>query len=166
MSDAQILHFFGGKGGSGKTTLSLAFAHNLSEKLPKDKVLLVSLDTGKSLSDVLKKKLSAKPSKLSAAKGTGGLFAAEYEPQQAEPFLAELKASLQKAVQKGALLSEEDLHALFAQHAPGLEELAALAQVLDQLEDKSFDRVVVDLCPTSHALRLFDLPLSLRKFLG
>jgi arsenite-transporting ATPase len=166
MSDTQILHLFGGKGGSGKTTLSLAFAQNLSEKLPKDKVLLVSLDTGKSLSDVLKKKLSGKPTRLSAGKGAGGLSAAELEPQQAQPFLDELKGALQKTAQKGALLSEEDLQTLFAQHAPGLEELAALLHLLDQLEDKSFDRVVVDLSPTSHTLRLFDLPLSLRRFLG
>jgi GTPase SAR1 family protein len=77
MSDAQILHFFGGKGGSGKTTLALAFAQNLSDKLQKEKILLVSLDASHALSDVLKKKLGPKPSKLQAGKGQGGVRARE-----------------------------------------------------------------------------------------
>jgi len=167
MSDAQTLHFFGGKGGSGKTTLALAFAQNLSEKLQKDKILLVSLDASHALSDVLKKKLGPKASKLQAGKGQGGLFAAELEPLEvAAPFVAELKAAVQKTVAKGAVLSDEELASVLQQHAPGLEELAALLQVADDLETKAYDRVVVDLSPTSHSLRLFDLPVQLRRFLA
>ena len=63
MSDARVLHFFGGKGGVGKTTLAAAYALRLAEEAPKEKVLLVSLDPVRSLSDLLKKKLSAKPVK-------------------------------------------------------------------------------------------------------
>src|SRR3954469_15972550 len=167
MSDTQILHFFGGKGGSGKTTLALAFAQNLSEKLPKEKVLLVSLDASHALSDVLKKKMGAKPAKLQAGKGLGGLFAAELEPLEvAGPFIAELKDAVQKTAVKGAVLSDEELAAVLQQHAAGLEELASLLQVADELETKAYDRVVVDLSPTSHALRLFDLPTQLRRFVA
>ena len=42
----------------------------------------------------------------------------------------------------------------------------SLFQVLELLEAKEFDRIVVDASPTSHTLRLFDLPVGLRKFLG
>ena len=108
-----------------------------------------------------------KPTKLQAGKGSGGLFAAEIEPSAvAEPFLTELKAAVQKTAQKGVLLSAEELNALFAHHLPGLEELAALLMVADMLEDKSFDRAIIDLAPTSHSLRLFDLPVAFRKFCG
>jgi hypothetical protein len=78
MSEAQVLHVFGGKGGSGKTTLSAGFALNLSEQFAKDKVLLVSADPAGSLSDLVKKKLGLKPQKLVPGKGDGGLFAAEF----------------------------------------------------------------------------------------
>jgi len=167
MSDAQILHFFGGKGGSGKTTLALAYAQNLSEKFQKEKILLVSLDGSRALSDVLKKKLASAPTRLQPGKGPEGLFAAEVDPREvAGPFIEELKAAVQKAIGRGAVLPEEDLFTVLQQHTAGLEELAALLQVVDGLENKSFDRVVVDLAPTSHTLRLFDLPVQLRRFLG
>src|SRR5262249_11938363 len=144
-----------------------AFAQNLSEKLQKEKVLLVSLDASHALSDVLKKKLASKPAKLSAGKGQGGLFAAELDPVEvAGPFIAELKAAVQKGAGKGAVLSDEELGLVLQQHAAGLEELAALFQVADALEDKSYDKVVVDLAPTSHALRLFEMPVQLRRFLA
>src|SRR6185369_6689743 len=65
-----------------------------------------------------------------------------------------------------AVLSDEELASVLQQHAPGLEELASLLQVGDELETKAYDRVVVDLSPTSHALRLFDLPTQLRRFMA
>ena len=47
MSDAQILHFFGGKGGVGKTTLSLAFALvTASLALPRPALAVYLLDYG------------------------------------------------------------------------------------------------------------------------
>ena len=66
MIDGQLLHFFGGKGGAGKTTLSAAFALNLSEKLGKEKVLLVSIESNGGLSDLFKKKLTHKPARVNA----------------------------------------------------------------------------------------------------
>lgn len=167
MSDAQILHFFGGKGGVGKTTLSLAFALNLSERFPKEKVLLISSDPVKSLSDLLKKKLSGKPARLTTGKGEAGLYAAEFEPAQVMvPFLERYKPALEKAVAKGAVLSEEDLQKILSQALAGLEELVGLLRLQAMLEDKSFDRIVVDTAPTSHTLRLFDMPQVLRRFLA
>ena len=64
MSDGQVLHFFGGKGGAGKTTLSTAFALELSDEQGKDRVLLVSVEPNGGLSDLVKKKLTDKPTKL------------------------------------------------------------------------------------------------------
>ncbi|RKH68355.1 ArsA family ATPase [Corallococcus aberystwythensis] len=167
MSDARVLHFFGGKGGVGKTTLAAAYAVRLSEEVPKHRVLVVSLDSVQSLSDLVKKKLPAKPTKLQAGKGEGGLFGAELNPSALlKPFLAEYLPALAKAAVKGTHLSDEEMGKLYQQAVPGLEELVALFHVVDLLESGEYDRVVVDTAPTSHTLRLFDMPAQLRKFLG
>ncbi|WNG37495.1 arsenic-transporting ATPase [Archangium minus] len=187
MSDARVLHFFGGKGGVGKTTLAAAYALRLADEAPKEKVLLVSLDPVRSLSDLLKKKLTGKPTKVEeegeaakepkpetkakgkAVKGKadGGVWAMEVEPAAlAKGFLAKYVPALQKVAMKGTHLSEEDLGKLYGQATPGLEELLGLLHVLELLESGEFDRVVVDTAPTSHTLRLFDMPVGLRKFLG
>jgi arsenite/tail-anchored protein-transporting ATPase len=167
MSDARVLHFFGGKGGVGKSTLAAAYALKLAEDAPKEKVLLVSLDPARTLSDLVKKKLPAKPTKLVPGKGEGGLYMAELEPAALlKPFAAKYVPALEKAAAKGSLLTEEELGKVFAQAVPGLEELVSLLHVLELLEGKEYERVIVDCAPTSHTLRLFDLPQGLRKFLG
>jgi arsenite-transporting ATPase len=188
MSDARVLHFFGGKGGVGKTTLAAAYALRLVDEAPKERVLLVSLDPVRSLSDLLRKPLTSKPTKLEAeetepakevkpeakAKGKGakgkpdgGVWAMELEPATlARSFVSKYASALQKAAGKGTHLSEEELGKLYAQATPGLEELLGLMYVSELAESGEFDRVVVDTAPTSHTLRLFDMPVGLRKFLG
>lgn len=163
----QVLHFFGGKGGAGKTTLSTAFALNLSERLPKEKVLLVSVDPVGAIGDLSKKKLSAKPTKLAAGKGAGGLFAVELSPKALlDPFLKKYKPALLAAARKGAVLSDDDAQRVLEPVLAGLEELAVLLWLSEQLESKAFDRLVIDASPTSHALRQFDVPAAVRKFLA
>ena len=191
MSDARVLHFFGGKGGVGKTTLAAAYALRLAEEAPKEKVLLVSLDPVRTLSDLVDKKLTAKPTKLDAeggeaaaakeskpeakgkskagakTKADGGLWGLEVEPGALlKPFLAKYLTALQKTAGKGTHLTEEDLGRLYSQATPGLEELLGLLHVVELVESGEFDRVVLDTAPTSHTLRLFDMPVGLRKFLG
>lgn len=167
MSDGRVLHFFAGKGGVGKTTLATAYALNLAEKSPKDKILLVSADGSKSLSDLIKKKLGPKPTKLQAGKGEGGLYATEFEPAPLMvPFLKQYEPALKAAVQKGALLSEDELQKILAQTVPGLEEAVFLLELMKELGDGTWDKVVVDTAPTAQLLRNLDLPVGFKKFLG
>ncbi len=166
MGDAQILHFFGGKGGSGKTTLAAAFALNLSEKAPKEKVLLLSAESGRGLADLLKKKLSGKPAKLVPGKGEGGLFVAELDGKTGlDAFEKKLRAAAAQVVQKGAVVGAEDLQALLAFPEGSLEELHGLLQVSALLAKDGYDRVVLDCAPTAHVLRLLELPAQLRRYL-
>ena len=167
MSETQILHLFAGKGGTGKTTLALAHALNLSERFPGEKILLASADPSRGLSDLLKRKLSPKPAKLLSGKGEGGLFALELEPAPLPPeMLQELRAALQKAAGKGALLSEEDRAQLFDPAMPGVEDMLALLTWVEQVEEKAFDRAVIDLPSTSQAVRALDVPGGLRKLVA
>jgi arsenite/tail-anchored protein-transporting ATPase len=167
MSDARALHFFGGKGGVGKTTLATAFALNLAEKFPKEKVLLVSADGSRTLSDLLKKNLSATPTMLVPGKGDGGLSAAEWEASVAMPaFLERYEPALRQAVVKGAVLSEDELQTILVQSFAGLEEVVFLLGLQRELEDGTWNRIVVDTAPTAHMLRVLEAPAGLRKFLG
>ena len=166
MSDGPVLHLFGGKGGAGKTTLATAFALNLSEEVPKDKVLLIASDASEAISDFLKKKLSSKASKLLPGKGNGGLFVQEFVPEELhKPFVAEFQASLKEISAKGAVWNEGDFRVVFGVPATGLEEVLGLLRAVESLEDKSYDRLVIDLGATSHALRLFDAVTALKKAL-
>src|SRR5688572_8945246 len=105
MSDGQVLHFFGGKGGAGKTTLSTAFALELSDLQGKDRVLLVSVEPNGGLSDLVKKKLSDKPTKLQNGKGNGGLWAAELDQVAlGKAWNEKYRPALKAAAVKGVIL--------------------------------------------------------------
>lgn len=164
MTEVQKFHLFGGKGGVGKTTLATAFAINLLERNPKEKVLLVSAEPARSLSDLLKKKLSTKPVKLLSGKGTGGLFAAENEPgRDRDALWSAVEPALAQVVAKGSVVAEADLSKIYGLCAPGIGEFAALSGLLDLLEAKTYDRIVVDFPSTSQALHVLDLPAVLRR---
>ncbi|HXN42202.1 MAG TPA: ArsA family ATPase, partial [Myxococcaceae bacterium] len=165
--NGQILHFFGGKGGVGKTTLATAFAMTLSEKSPEEKILVVSSDPVRSLSDLLKKKLSNKPTKILPAAGEGGVFAAEFDPQPGmENFAQRLKPALQQILSRGKLLNEEDLRTIFEYLPSGTDELVGLFELVGYLESGAFQRIVVDMAPSAHALHLLDRGPALKKFLS
>jgi arsenite-transporting ATPase len=167
MSDEQVLHFFGGKGGAGKTTLSTAFAMNLSERLGKDKVLLVSVEPNGGLSDLVKKKLTGKPTRLTTGKGNGGLWAAELEQVVlAEAWNKGYRAALQASAVKGVILDEGDVAKLLLATTSNFGEPAAMFHLLDLLESKEFDRIVVDGLGAAHTLRVIDEATQLRKLIG
>src|SRR5690606_29583721 len=46
---------------------------------------------------------------------------------------------------------------------PGIEELVGMLSLLNQLESKDYDRVVVDLPGAAQTVRLLDAPLALRR---
>lgn len=167
MTASHILHLFVGKGGSGKSTLALAHAHNLSDEAPKEKVLLITADPVKAQSDLVKKKLAGKPTRLSTGKGNGGLYAAEFEPAAVMvPFIESLRSALDKSLGKGSVLSEDDRKKLFDAAMPGLEETVGLFALLEQLEDKSFDRIVVDFPGAAQTLRVLDAAAALKKLVA
>src|SRR5438105_4614496 len=147
----QVLHFFGGKGGSGKTTLSTAFALNISERLGKDKILLASLEPNGGLSDLVKKKLTHSPTRLLTGKGVGGLWGAEIEPKELkEAWNSVYRAALQASAVKGAILDDADMKKLLDASTTNIGELAAIFHLYDLLESKEFDRIVVDGLGAAH----------------
>jgi arsenite/tail-anchored protein-transporting ATPase len=162
--------FFGGKGGVGKTTCAAAFALLAARQRPDARVELLSTDPAHSLGDVLSMPLGDDPSSVPGA--PSNLTARELDSEShlqrlrerhraavEELFAATLPASgLDAPLERGLLES------LLEATPPGLDELIALASLLDTLEPpRAAALLVVDTAPTGHALRLLELPaLALR----
>src|SRR5215472_6584745 len=163
MRDGPVLHLFGGKGGAGKSTLASAFALTLTDASPKETVLLCTSEPTHALSDVWKKRLAGKPTKLVPGKGEGGLSAYEFEVESVQARAESIRAALAGGAAKGLILGEEDVGKLVSGVMPGLEPLLGLLEVVALLESGKVDRAVVDMAGTGPTLRLFDTATLLRR---
>jgi arsenite-transporting ATPase len=168
MTHGPHIHFFAGKGGAGKTTLATAHALNLLEDSGKSKVLLLSLEPDGAVGDLVKKKLSAKAVKLVPGKTTGALFAAEIDPAAVgAAFVARYKPQLAAVVSgKGAVFGEDETRRLLEASLGNAYELGLFFHLLDLLESKEYDHVVIDGLSITHTLRQLELPTQLRKLVG
>jgi arsenite-transporting ATPase len=172
--------FVGGKGGVGKTTVSSSIAVTLASDYTSDlKVLVVSTDPAHSLGDALDVDLkSSHGKKLQMTDPlTGGkLYAMEVDTDAAlEKFqnalgtfdVAKLSQALgvQPELLEGLGLGE--LSSMIKNPPPGLDELVALSNILNDPEiAREFDVVVVDTAPTGQTRRMLALPEFLDVFWG
>lgn len=167
MSEEPVLRIFAGKGGAGKTTLAAAHALNLTEAHPKARVLLLATEPESALSDLLKKKLGVKPSKLLGTKAPGGLWAVELDQASLG---AELTASWKSAflsmATKGTVLSEDELKRILEVSIGSLAELAVLLHLQALAESGEWEHIVVDGLCTSHLIRWLDQPAAFRRLVG
>jgi len=172
--------FVGGKGGVGKTTVSSSFAVTLASDFSSElKVLIVSTDPAHSLGDALDVDLKVnggRPVQMTDPLTAGKLYAMEVDTDAAlERFQNALSAfdvgklsdalGVQPELLDGLGLSE--LSSLLNNPPPGLDELVALSNILNDPEiTGDFDVVIVDTAPTGHTLRMLALPEFLDGFLG
>ncbi len=151
-------HLFGGKGGAGKTTC--AAAHALTLATHGARALVVSTDPAHSLGDVLKTPLTSQPRRIRA--GRAVLFAAEIDAHVAmRRWLRNRRATLEAIALRGTWLDETDIAALLALTLPGIDEIAALLELLRHGQSGLYDAIVIDAAPTGHALRMLALPETL-----
>ena len=172
--------FVGGKGGVGKTTVSSALAVSLASDMQKDlKVLIVSTDPAHSLGDAIDEDLRkgrGKPIPMTDPVTGGRLYACEVDAGAAlEDFRENIAAfdinRLADALGVSPDLLEglglREFSGLLNNPPPGLDELVALSNVLDNNSVAGdFDVVIVDTAPTGHTLRLLALPQFLDGLLG
>ena len=137
-----------GKGGVGKTTIAAATATLAAEHGAR--ALVASLDRAHNLGDVLGARLGPEPARV------GAISAMEADPQvelrRHWRALSGYFARLLEYLGLGGV--EADEVAVF----PGLEELLVLSRLVELVESKSYDVVVVDLAPTASSLRLLAFP--------
>ena len=159
----------GGKGGVGKTTVAAATAIHLARENAGEKILLFSIDPAHSLSDSLGQKIG---NRTTAVAGVDGLFALEIEAQE---LLEELKQEYVSEI-RGALGGDSSqsfevqfdpqvMEGLFSLTPPGLDELMAILKIMDFLEEGKYDRYILDMAPTGHALRFLETPGTVQEWL-
>ena len=137
------------------------------------KVLVVSTDPAHSLGDALDEDLRngrGKPVMMTDPLTAGRLYAAEVDAESALQEFRENLASFDVDKLATSLGVSPDLleslglrefSGLLNNPPPGLDELVALANVMDD-NNNDYDLIVVDTAPTGHTLRLLALP----QFLG
>jgi len=191
-STSPRLILVGGKGGVGKTTVSSSLAVALASSLNSDlRVLVASTDPAHSLGDALDVDLTSLDNNNNNNKGgpnvvrltdpltNGNLFALEVDATAA---LSELRDTL-STFDPSALASAtgldvsflkslglDEFTSVFKNPPPGLDEIVALSQLLDDegelLKNGKYDVVIIDTAPTGHTLRMLQLPEFLDGLLG
>jgi arsenite-transporting ATPase len=158
-SPGSALLVFAGKGGSGKTTLACATALRLARAYSGKRILLFSADPAHSLADCLNIPLGPKPKQAAP-----GLWAMEMDAaadfialknqyrEELAQFLSQLMPNLDLTFDREVMERIMDLS------PPGIDELMALAAVMDFLTPEGYDLLVLDAAPTGHLIRLLELP--------
>lgn len=173
----------GGKGGTGKTSVSSSLAILFAER--GNRTLLVSTDPAHSIGDAFAQDFSGGV-EMKVENVNGDLYALEIDSSKsAEEFQRIMNASKEAenadgepgeegTGESGGDLSSalssfglEDIAMDFQESTPpGVDEAIALAKVVEFIDDSDYDVVVFDTAPTGHTLRLLSLPDFLDSFLG
>ncbi len=147
------LTFVGGKGGVGKTTVSLALGQHLAERA---QTLVISTDPAHSLAHALARPTERFDAPTSTAPN---LYVQQVNAAQLfEDFRRTHRNDLFQLFDSSSYLDEDDFGQLFSLTLPGLDELMAFKAIADLLDDAQWANIVVDTAPTGHALRLLNVP--------
>jgi arsenite/tail-anchored protein-transporting ATPase len=158
--DERRLYVVGGKGGVGKSTIASALALSLSDR---DRVvLLLGTDPAGSLAEVWEGSVT---DQAVPAPGTPRLELRELDGAAAwQEFRAAHQAEADRFFARvlgqgdSAAADNHALQRLLQLAPPGIDELMALLQVVDLLDEAAYNAVVLDTAPTGHLLRLLELP--------
>ena len=166
--DQAELILFGGKGGVGKTTSAASTTLYLTSLDKQKKTLIFSTDPAHSLSDSFEQEIGDKVTPIT---GIEGLSALEIEPARLlEDFKEEYRKSIDEAFEtflRGGMDAPYDraiMHELIDSTPPGIDELMGMMKIMDFMERREFDRYILDMAPTGHALRFLELPDMIREW--
>jgi arsenite/tail-anchored protein-transporting ATPase len=150
----------GGKGGVGKTTCAAAMA--LAAARQGLRTLVITTDPAPSLGDAFRHPLGDRTRRI--AVGRAVLHARELDaPRSFERWLSSRRATFEAVATRGTWLDAADVAALLRLSLPGIDEVAALLEMLDLGRSGRYDVVVVDTAPTGHTLRLLSMPDALGR---
>jgi arsenite/tail-anchored protein-transporting ATPase len=157
------LVLIGGKGGVGKSSVAAATSIELASRWPEKRVLIFSTDPAHSLSDSFGQKIGTK---IAAIEGIPNLSAQEIDaPKLLVDFKRRYRESIDEVFDSFFSGSEVKLdfdqavmEQLLDLSPPGIDEVMALIEVMELMEERAFDIFVLDTAPTGHLLRFLEMP--------
>ena len=154
-STPRIL-LYTGKGGVGKTSVAAATALRCADR--GQSTIVVSTDAAHSLADSFDVRLGPEPVSVSER-----LWGQEIDVlHQMDKYWHTVQQYL------AGLLAWQGLDDLLAEETsvlPGMDELAALLQMVKLFDDRLYDVIIVDCAPTGETLRLLSFPEAARWYL-
>jgi arsenite-transporting ATPase len=133
----------GGKGGVGKTTVSIAAALHLRD------AILFTTDPASNLGDILHGEVRTE------ALDASSLY---------RRFLDRNLANFLEIGDRGTYLDKEELRRFFELSLPGVDELMAWMRIGELAEENPASTIVVDTAPTGHTLRMLGAAEHFRQF--
>ena len=158
---------FGGKGGTGKTTMSSAAAVHLAKTSPLKKIMIISTDPAHSLSHGFGVKLDNRNTRLTLNNNQkSNLYARQLDAQAlADQFKLENGDIMKKIADRGTYFDQKDITDFFELSLPGMDEVMAIIEIARLISENVFDVLILDTAPTGHTLRMLNLPLQLKKWI-
>lgn len=154
---------FGGKGGVGKTTTASASGLYIARRNPGKKILVFSTDPAHSLSDSFDMHIGNKVTEIE-----NNLYGLEIDAEEAmDEFRAKYTTDINKAFDALARdrrsgidlpFDRDILQRLKELTPPGLDEMMALAKIVELMKSGEYDLIILDTAPTGHTIRLLELP--------
>lgn len=154
--------FFGGKGGTGKTTSASASALYLARQRPEERILVVSIDPAHSLGDSFDQTIGGE---IIPIEGVDNLLALELDSQEAlvrfkeknDPIVAQI-------AERGTMFDREDIQDFLKLTLPGMDELMAIIELIKLAKAREYGLVVVDTAPAGHTVRMLQLPAQMKNW--
>jgi len=158
---------FGGKGGTGKTTMSSAAAVYLAKANPLKKIVIISTDPAHSLAHGFGVKLDNQNTSLTLNHHQkSNLTARQLDAQElAVQFKLENGDIMKKIADRGTYFDQKDITEFFELSLPGMDEVMAILEVARLISENIFDVLILDTAPTGHTLRMLNLPLQMEKWI-
>ena len=143
--------FFTGKGGVGKTVISVATAYKFAAE--GYKTLLLTTDPAAHIGEVLEQNITDHIQKV---EGVENLWSVIVDQEKATE---EYK---QRIIEESKPKYSEDMMVAIKEEleSPCTEEMAAFNKFMGYVESDYYDFVVFDTAPTGHTLRLLELPFD------
>ena len=133
----------------------------ITAALDGSRTLLISTDPAPSLGDALQRRLHGEPTRIPLRRAH--LDAVEIRAAEAlERWIQVRRGALEQIALRGTWLDREDIARLLRLSLPGIDELAALFEIVRFGAPGRYDLIVVDTAPTGHTLRMIAMPDTLR----
>jgi arsenite-transporting ATPase len=171
IAEGRQLILVGGKGGVGKTTVAAAIAWGMAERYGNRNVRVISIDPAHSLGDAFGQALGHDPIALTSNLSGQEIDAELVLDRFRQEYLWEL-ADMMSGETGDAdttlklAYGPEAWRKIVAQALPGIDEMLSLVTVMELLESKAQDLIVLDTAPTGHLLRFLEMPTAMGDWLA